>query len=202
MYLLIFISLLIGSNCQSLINSYFFSISPFYQLHELNTPPKNKECCGEDRTRLLVRDLEPENEIVRTLSTPDFDLREVYRYNGYELKYKFKEIIQDSSQLEVNCRAVCVILKLESGKGVQSYRILPEGMRINDAVWRVDDDELVVNIPYEHRNIEIPESCPKDSLNPMDLGTPFSPDYRMYWLHRYGINLDKEKAHKDINSFE
>ncbi|CAH3978811.1 unnamed protein product [Pieris brassicae] len=177
-------------------------MSPFYQLYESNTPSKNQGCCWEDRTRLLVRDLEPENEIVRTLSTPDFDLREVYRYNGYELKYKFKEIIQDSSQMEVNCRAVCVILKLESGKEVQNYRILPEGMRINDATWRVDDDELVVNIPFEHRNIEIPESCPKDMLNPMDSGTPLSTDYRIYWLHQYGVNLDKANADKEINNFE
>ncbi|CAH4029388.1 unnamed protein product [Pieris brassicae] len=104
--------------------------------------------------------------------------------------------------MEVNCRAVCVILKLESGKEVQNYRILPEAMRINDATWGVDDDELVVNIPYEHRNIEIPESSPKDILNPMELRTPLSPYYRIYWLHQYGVNLEKAKADKETNNFE
>ncbi|CAK1543215.1 unnamed protein product [Leptosia nina] len=168
----------------------------FYDLYlsSMVKPVRNtllrNPCCVEDPSKNIVRDLKPDDEIVRTFCTNEFNATEVYGFERYKIKYKFKQNIEDTSKLHINTRAIFINLKMENGTEVKDVRIIPKGLRVRDAVFITGADELTLTIPYEaDEEIVAPQACTTIRENPMDIDMPSDSRYSAYLLPRYGVDL-------------
>lgn len=162
------------------IESGYHPLNLGYKLNNNGYHKIVKEIKYGDSTQSVIKNLNTANVLLQKFCTHNNSVQEVYDDEAYRIKYKFYNNKEDSINIKINHRVIYVIFKMKSGSKIKDVRIIPQGLQIENASWKIDAEDIIVTIPYKYeRNVEVQLICEKYKEIPTIIDVPLSSVYRI-----------------------
>ncbi|CAG4953780.1 unnamed protein product [Colias eurytheme] len=137
--------------------------------------PAKPETPNEVMARIVDK-LRAADELVRNKYVK-YNATEKYDTKGYILKYKMQHDLVNFINIKITNNVIHINVKLEYGLNYNDVRILPGGVETRDAIWLIEEDNLIITMPYKvERGSESQLTCKavKDTLVDVPLSTELS----------------------------